>query len=141
MNARPASRLNTVRQRLARAQNEPAPTRLVTTLSAVEALARSLVVHAPNRPTSTAPIRYQQVRAAAPAELVQEVFRLYGAQSPDEHFGASAWGKFELADQCRHLLVHECTYLPPERYTDLIAAAEVVLEGLVEVGGLIRLVA
>ncbi|GAB3653016.1 hypothetical protein [Ramlibacter alkalitolerans] len=138
--SRPAARLGVIRQRLARAEGEIGPTRLVTAVSAVEALARSLIVHAPGRPASSAHFRYRQVALKAPLELVEEALRLYEAGSPQDRYGEETWQLFELADHYRHLVVHGCTYPAPDRYPALVAAARHVLEGLVEAGGLPRLV-
>ena len=127
--ARPAARLAAIRQRLSRA-TDAGPTRFLTAVSAVETLARSLVVHAPGRPASSAHIRYQQVRFHPPLELVEEALRLHGAAPAVEQYGEETWQLFELAHQYRDLVVHECAY-PGHR----------VLEGLVVAGGLPRLVA
>lgn len=138
--SRPAARLGVIRQRLARADAEIGPTKLVTAVSAVEALARSLVVHAPGRPASTAHFRYQQVRRKGPLELVEEALRLHGALSAVEQYGGETWQLFELAHRYRDMVVHECTYLGQDKYPALIAASRSVLEGLVVAGGLPRLV-
>jgi hypothetical protein len=139
--SRPAARLGVIRQRLARAETDVGPTRLVTAVSAVEALARSLVVHAPGRPASTAHFRYQQVRLKPPLDRVEEALRLYGAAPAVELYGGETWQFFELAHKYRNLVVHECTYLGQDKYPVLISASHRVLEGLVEAGGLPRLVA
>jgi hypothetical protein len=139
--ASPVARMRAIKQRLARAANEAPANRLVATLGAVEALSRSLIVHAAGRPSSTAEMRYRQVRGAAAVELVEEVLRLYAAGEPAARFGADGWTAFALAQESRELFVHECVQLERELYAPLIAAAEAVLQALVEVGGLPRLVA
>lgn len=138
--ASPGVRLRAIKQRLGRADDMGAM-RLVAAVCAVEALARSLVVHAAGRPLSTADMRYRQVRDTGPVELVDEVLRRCGAPNGGAHFGADTWSLFELAHQYRDLAVHECTYLTSDKYAALVQAAEAVLEGLVEIGGLPRLVA
>lgn len=134
--ATPAARLRVIKQRLASAHGELGSTRLVTVVSAVEALARSLVVHSAGRPASTAEMRHRQFRATGPVELVEEVLRLRGAGRPLEHFGRDTWELFEVAARYRDLIVHECTYVGPDRHPYLVAAAESVLRGLIEVAGL-----
>ena len=134
--ASPAARLRVIRQRLASAHGEMGSTRLVTLVSAVEALARSLVVHAPGRPASTAEMRHRQVRTTGPVELVQEVLRLHGAKSPLQAFGTETWELFEVAARYRDLIVHECTYVGQDRHPYLIAAVDEVLRGLIELVGL-----
>lgn len=139
--SRPASRLGVIRQRLARAEGDTGAARLVTLVSAVEALSRSLVVHAPGRAAASSHFRYQQVRTHAPMELVEEALRLYEAGSPIDRYGEETWQLFELAHQYRELVVHECTYPAQDKYPALTAACQRVLDGLVVAGGLPRLVA
>lgn len=134
--ATPAARLRAIRQRLASAHGEMGSTRLVTIVSAVEALARSLVVHAPGRPASTAEMRHRQFRAADPIELVEEVLRLRGAPSAQQHFDRDDWELFEVAVRYRDLIVHECTVIGQDRHPYLVAAGESVLRGLIELAGL-----
>lgn len=134
--AAPAARLRAIRQRLAGAHAETGPARLVTMVSAVEALGRSLVVHAPGRPASTAEMRHRQYSAVGPIELVEEVLRLWGAPRGGAHFEREDWELFEIATVYRDLVVHECSTVGHDRHPHLIAAAEAVLHGLVELAGL-----
>jgi hypothetical protein len=134
--AAPAARLRVIKQRLASAHGEMGSARLVTVVSAVEALARSLVVHAAGRPPSTAEMRHRQFRNSGPVELVQEVLRLRGAGSGLQHFERDEWELFEAATLYRDLIVHECTFIGQDRLPHLIAASEAVLRGLVELAGL-----
>jgi hypothetical protein len=134
--ATPAARLRAIKQRLAGAHGEMGSTRLVTIVSAVEALARSLVVHAAGRPASTAEMRHKQFRQTGPVELVEEVLRLRGTRPPLQHFDGETWELFEVAARYRDLIVHECTYVGQDRHPYLIAAAESVLRGLIELAGL-----
>lgn len=134
--ATPAARLRVIKQRLASAHGELGSTRLVTIVSAVEALARSLVVHASGRPASTAEMRHRQYRNIGPVELVEEVLRLRGAAKGLQHFDRDAWELFEVATLYRDLIVHECTYVGQDRHPHLIAATETVLRGLIELAGL-----
>jgi hypothetical protein len=134
--ATPAARLRGIKQRLASAHGEMGSTRLVTLVSAVEALARSLVVHSAGRPASTAEMRHRQFRATDPVELVEEVLRLRGGARPVQQFGEETWDFFQVATRYRDLIVHECTYVGQDRHPTLIAAAEEVLRGLIELAGL-----
>jgi hypothetical protein len=111
-------------------------TRLVTLVSAVEALARSLVVHSAGRPASTAEMRHRQFSGTGPVELVQEVLRLRGAPDGPRKFGGEAWEGFEAAARYRDLIVHECTYVGQDLHPFLIASATAVLRGLIELAGL-----
>jgi hypothetical protein len=105
-------------------------------VSAVEALARSLVVHSAGRPASTAEMRHRQFRNTGPVELVEEVLRLRGAPRGALHFEEETWDLFEVAARYRDLIVHECTYVGQDRHPYLIAAAQEVLQGLIELAGL-----
>jgi hypothetical protein len=134
--ATPAARLRMIRQRLAAAHAETGTMRLVTIVSAVEALARSLVVHSSGRPASTAEMRHRQFRATAAPELVEEVLQLRDAPRAATHFGAESWSAFEIAVRHRDLVVHECATVDRELHDYLFAAAEGVLEGLVELAAL-----
>ena len=134
--ATPAARLRAIRQRLATMHGETGSTRLVTVVSAVEALARSLVVHSAGRPSSTAEMRHRQFRHSAPVELVEEVLRLRGARAGVLHFDRDDWELFEVACCYRDLIVHECSTVGPDRHRHLIAASETVLQGMVELAGL-----
>ena len=134
--ATPAARLREIKQRLAGTHGELGTTRLVALVAAVEALARSLVVHAVGRPASTAEMRHRQFRASGPLELVQEVLRLRNQPDGARKFGRGVWDDFEAATHWRDLVVHECTSIDPDLQPRLISAATSVLRGLIELAGL-----
>lgn len=134
--ATPAARLRAIKQRLASVHGEMPSTRLVTMVSAVEALARALVVHSAGRPSTTAEMRHRQFRHTGPIELVEEVLRLRGAKRAAQHFEHPEWEMFELAVRYRDLIVHECATVGHDRHGPLIGAAEAVLRGLVELAAL-----
>jgi hypothetical protein len=134
--ATPAARLRVIKQRLASAHAEMAATRLVTVVGAVEALARSLVVHSFGRPPQTAEMRHRQFRDLGPIELTEEVLRLRGAGRAALHFEGDTWSLFETAVRYRDLIVHECTYVGQDRLAHLLTAADDVLRGLIELAGL-----
>lgn len=134
--ATPAARLRAIRQRLASVHGEMASTRLVTLVAAVEALARSLVVHSFGRPPSTAEMRHRQFRDLGPLELAEEVLRLRGAERAALHFDGDIWPLFEAAVQYRDLIVHECTFIGSDQSAHLITAADSVLRGLIALTGL-----
>ena len=81
-------------------------------------------------------MRHKQFRATGPVELVEEVLRLRGALRGAQHYGIEAWEMFEVAARYRDLIVHECTYVGQDRHPHLIAAADTVLRGLIELAGL-----
>lgn len=136
----PAARLRLIRRQLACVAPETGPMRLLVTVSAVEALARSLVVHASGRPSHTAQMRYRQFRHSGPVELVEEVLRLRGAAPGARHFAGDTWPLFELASDCRDALVHECAHFGADRTAAVVQAAQAVFDGLIELAGLPRAV-
>lgn len=135
--APPYSRLHTIRQRYEDSQNERGAVRLVTLVSCVEGLARSLVVAAA-KPTTTA----EFLRAYAPIEradatwLVGEVLRLNRLPEPQEHFPEDTWPLFTWAVGFRNLIVHEASYLGQDKSPSLHQATEEVLRELIRLGGL-----
>lgn len=130
----PQSRLNVIRQRLAQA--EIGPTRLVTVVSAVEALARSLVVHTSARTEAEIARVYESYRYENPETLVKEVLNLHGHLDPYIYFQEDTWSLFLSAVNFRNLIVHECTYLGQDKFPSLIQAGEEVLASLITLGGL-----
>ncbi|MDE2235770.1 MAG: hypothetical protein KGK44_09505 [Gammaproteobacteria bacterium] len=134
VSAQPQSRLNVIRKRLA--NNEVGPTKLVTVVSAVEALARSLIIHG-NAKTSEAVDRaYAQVKLKDADTLVEDYLRQLGQPKPTDFFVGETWLLFRNAVNFRNLVVHECTYLGQDKYPSLINAGLEVLENLVRLGGL-----
>jgi len=81
-------------------------------------------------------MRHRQFRTTGPVELVEEVLRLHGAKPPLQEFERETWELFEVAARYRDLIVQECTYVGPDRHPYLIAAADEVLRGLIELVGL-----
>lgn len=73
----PQSRLNVIRQRLAQA--EIGPTRLVTVVSAVEALARSIAIHSSARTKADISRIYESYRYQNPETLVKTVLSSQGS--------------------------------------------------------------
>lgn len=130
----PHQRLGVIRKRLA--QPEIGATRLVTAISAVEALARSLVVHAKAMDPSLIERTYSAHRDSDPESLVAEFLKLHGCREPREHFTQDTWPLFREAINFRNQVIHECTYLGQDKYPSLIEATLEVLEELVRVAKL-----
>lgn len=129
--ASPKQRLNVIRQRLDNPGHEP--NLLVTNVSAVEALARSLVSHqAGKNPAS----QYSRFRNEDPDRLVELVLKGSNIGTPKEVFGAEQWQLFRHAVNYRNMIVHECTYLGQEKYPQLESACQLVMSKLIEIGGL-----
>lgn len=130
----PQSRLNVICKRLAQA--EIGPTRLVTVVSAVEALARSLVIHTSSRTKAEIARVYESYRFEKPEMLVKEFLNWHGHLDPEIYFQEDTWSLFLSAVGFRNLIVHECTYLGQDKFPSLIQASEEVLSALIILGGL-----
>jgi hypothetical protein len=130
----PQFRYNTIRKRLA--QEEIGATKLITVVSAVEGLARSIAVH--NKVSTEALVAdlYLKYRNRSPVALVEEVFKFYCAGSPSNYFQDDTWKYFRHAVDYRNLVVHECTYLGQDNYLPLIEATFNILDALVKLADL-----
>ena len=132
----PQSRYNVILKRLE--AEEIGPTRLITVVSAVEALARSIVVHR-HRPNNTEALRvYAVQKDKAATTLIEEVLKSYGMGPASTHFSEDTWPLFRHAVNYRNLVVHECTYLGQDKYPSLISASYEVLDELASISGLTR---
>ncbi|NLR74896.1 hypothetical protein [Leeia aquatica] len=135
--AHPQQRLKVIMQRIA--QQEIGATRLVTMVSAVEALARSLVVNSVAAKTNQKldiEGAYKKFRNGKPEDMVRMVLEHYDKGDPGLFFQGDTWDLFRLAVDFRNLIVHECTFLGQDKYPALIWACEEVLNALKEVAGL-----
>jgi len=132
--ATPRQRFSIIRQRLE--DHHFGANRVVTAVSAVEALARCLVLH--RRAKSKDGIRkiYPRYRSREPKTLIEEYLNLRGIGDPTVFFGEDNWRLFRYAVDYRNLLAHECTYLGQDKFPSLIDACEVVLEKLAALGGI-----
>lgn len=124
----PRQRLSIIRQRLR--NHDSGPNRLVTSVSAVEGLARSLVMHVKARDKADLKKLYNSYKDRSPKTLVADYLKAKGMKEPSTHFGADTWRLFCHAVDFRNLLAHECTYLGQDKYPSLIKACEEVLENL-----------
>jgi hypothetical protein len=130
----PQSRYRTICQRLA--ANESDVVSLCTLVSAVEALARSIVLWHLRRSGQEEHAAYESVRLSAPEKLVVQALAALGKPAPGARFQGDTWDLFSLAVKFRHLVIHECTWLGGDKTRSLIAASREVLEGLAEDAGL-----
>lgn len=130
----PRQRLNVIRQRLSHLEIDA--TKLVTAISAVEALARSLVIHSTTRSDPEIDRIYSKVRNRTPEDLVQDVLRIFQKGVASTYFQEDTWMLFNEAVSFRNQVVHECTYIGQDKYPSLIAAALEVLEALEMMGKL-----
>ena len=130
----PRQRLNVALHRLNDTNNDP--NLLVTRVSAVEAVARSLLIHHLADGRIEASSLYPKFRFKTPTDLVKEYIEAKCATAPEEVVGAATWELFGEAVHYRNLLVHECTYLGQDKTPALLAACRSVLHKLAEISGL-----
>ena len=129
--ASPRQRLSIIRQRLE--DHHFGPNRLVTAVSAVEALSRSLAMHHRARTRVELKKLYATYRDRSPKTLVQEYLRDKGISDAGAFFEEDNWRLFNYAVEYRNLLAHECTYLGLDKF--LIEACEAIVSSLAKLGG------
>ena len=132
----PRQRFRVISQRLDNPTHEP--NLLVTYVSAVEALARSLAMNAKGRTKSQLKQVYGKYRDREVKSLITEYLAGHGHSSPNDFFGADTWRKFGYAVSYRNMLVHECTYLGQDKYPQLSQACQGVLDKLVGLAGIAK---
>jgi hypothetical protein len=130
--ASPRQRLAIIRQRLS--DHHFGPNRLVTAVSAVEALARSLAMHASVGAKSELTDIYSKYSHRKPEGLIREYLEIKGVADPKAFFAEDTWQLFGYAVRYRNLLAHECTYLGLAKFPSLIEACEDVLSALAKLG-------
>lgn len=132
----PRQRLHVISQRLDNPTH--GPNLLVTFVSAVEALSRSLAMHAKGRTKAQLKQLYGKYRDREVKSLIAEYLTSRGHDSPGDFFGADTWRKFGYAVSYRNMLVHECTYLGQDKYPHLRQACQVVLDRLTGLAGITK---
>ena len=130
--ATPRQRLSVIRQRLE--DHHFGPNRLVTAVSAVEALARALAMNHKCKSKTELKRLYPHYRNRAPKPLVKEYLLAKGISDPDTYFGEDTWRLFGYAIEYRNLLAHECTYLGLDKFPSLIGACNEILDSLAKLG-------
>jgi hypothetical protein len=125
-------RLAIIRLRLA--DHHFGANRLVTSVSAVEALARSLAMGLKAKSKAELGAIYSKYKDRAPKTLVAEYFAARGVTNLSGHLGQDTWRLFGYAVDYRNMLAHECTYLGQDKFPSLIEACEEVLSALVKLG-------
>lgn len=121
----PRQRLKVALDRLSFPDHEP--NLLITRVSSVEALARSLLVHHVASRGEPISIVYERYRLINPEKLLENYLSATVKKSPCEYFGNECWKSFQDAVQYRHLLVHECTYIDPAVARPLIDSCRNIL--------------
>jgi hypothetical protein len=131
--ATPGQRLHVIRLRLE--DHHFGPNRLVTAVSAVEALARCLLIEREAKVKADRAKIYPKYKRCTPQTLGRAYLKNRGIADPGAFFEEDNWRLFGYAVEYRHLLVHECTYLGQDKFPSLIAACTAILEKLVNLGG------
>lgn len=126
----PKQRLEIIKQRLE--DHHFGANRLVTSVSAVEAYARCLVMHECAQTKAELISNYPNFRNRKPEPLVRQYLLSKGISDPADFFQQDTWRLFGYAVGYRNLLAHECTYLGLQKFPSLIEACEEVLSALVK---------
>jgi hypothetical protein len=132
VSATPRQRLSIVRQRLE--DHHFGPNRLVTAVSAVEALTRCLLQHISAKSKDDLRKAYPKFKDWTAKSLVREYLSRRGINDPATFLEEDNWKLFGYAVDFRNVLVHECTYLGLDKFPSLIGSCEAVLEKLVILG-------
>jgi hypothetical protein len=130
--ATPRQRLAIIRQRLS--DHHFGPNRLVTAVSAVEAFARTLAMHANFGTKDELSGNYTKYSHRKPGVLIREYLAAKGIADAKAFFGEDTWQLFGYAVKYRNLLAHECTYLGMDKFPSLIDACEEILSVLAKLG-------
>lgn len=131
--AYPSQRLHVIRQRLD--DHHFGPNRLVTSVSAVEAYARCLVLHLRAKKRESLREFYPKYWKKGPKALVAEYAKARGVDDLPSFFGEDNWKLFGYAIEYRNVITHECTYLGLDVFPSLIGACEAVLNKIEELAG------
>lgn len=100
------------------------PNRLIQIVSAVEGLARALLVNEAVSTGDSVSHAYDQVRSLNASDLVRRCL----GPDPASMFPGETWDTFVVAVKYRNLLIHECTFLGQGRTDKLIASSSEVFE-------------
>lgn len=130
----PQQRYEIIKRRLA--HEEIGPVRMCTMVSAVEALARSIVLQHEVDQGADRDAAYKKIWRDGPQKLTERALALHGTTVESVGFAGDAWALFLLATEFRNLVMHECTYLGQDKFPSLIAGADNVLMVLARTAGL-----
>lgn len=130
----PRSRYGIIKRRLE--HDEIGPVRMCTLVSAVEALARSIVLQHEVDQGADRDTAYKKIWRDGPQNLTERALALHGTTVESAGLAGDAWALFLLAVEFRNLVMHECTYVGQDKFTSLIAGAENVLSVLARTAGL-----
>lgn len=106
------------------------PNLLITRVAAIEAFARTLLMHKFARTKSDLPAAYKKYRYWKVHTMIKEYLKLTQLGTPEDVFGDSTWTTFKAAVNYRNLLVHECSFLGQVKYGFLEEACFDIYERL-----------
>ena len=125
----PIKRLGVIKQRIKNPDGRP--NMLVVYVSAVEAMARSIVLDLATHEGFSRVDAYQNVQFIRAKDLLEKICgHQKVGRTTDEIFGSEHFQNFLCAEKYRNLLVHECTYLKQEVTTELIESTQKILDRL-----------
>jgi hypothetical protein len=133
--AYPGQRLHIGMHRIKDPGNEPS--QIITYVSIIEGLLRSLVIWGETEPTCGRPTQdtYKKFEYASIQKLFKEYLKRRGALVKDI-VPCKKYRIFLYAIKYRNLLAHECTSLGQATFPAILEACEVFLQGLSKHAGL-----
>lgn len=110
-----------------RMQNPCLPSNiLIIKVSAVEALARAIVIEQKQGKGETVQSAYEKVKHKNGIYLIQKCICPEIKKKPEDLFSKDFWEEFKCAVKYRNLLIHECTSLRAGISTKLIKTCQEV---------------
>ncbi len=129
----PLQRFQIASQRINYPEN--GPNLIVAYISAIEGIARSLVLHQVAHSKTELNAIYPKYKNTGATKLLEQYLKEKLDKDPENYFGKDIWEKIGFAIEYRNFLAQECTYLGQETYPDLINACKALLEKLAELEG------
>ena len=126
-------RLRVIGQRLG--YKDSGPNNLVTAVSAVEALSRSMVLRHIAKGADDLQAKYHSFRYKGAEELLLFIMAFQGGDDPTAFYGEDNWELLEYAVAYRNLVTHECTYVGDDESPSMIQACREILVQLASIAG------
>ena len=123
----PTQRVKIAKQRIGNPSH--GPNLIVTYVSAIEGILRSLVVWRETVSGRPEIATYNKYKRCGVRQLYEKYLQQHEVKS-DAIVAAEKYKLVGYAVEYRNLLAHECTYLGQDKYPDLIAACQEFLSGL-----------
>jgi hypothetical protein len=123
--ATPQQRMNVAKKRLA--DQKSGPDFIITYVSAIEGLLRSLVIWNNSYADKPSKSRYNKYKNAGVNGLYLEYLKIL---SIDPIVPSEVYELVTYSVEYRNLLAHECTYLGQDTYPDLVDACDIFLKAI-----------